>query len=154
MIDEKFKALCASPDERGCVNWLGRTDRKGRAMYKNAKGGVAAARYLYTQVKGPIPYCLFVLHTCDNNRCVNIDHLYLGTLIENNHDMFKRGRHAFAGTKGLTQEEVNYIQSITCWTYGLVSDLAFKFGVTPGTISHVRHGITWKNTKQPSQAKQ
>lgn len=60
-------------------------------------GGRAASvhRLLWLVVKGPIADGLHVCHTCDNPRCVNIDHLWLGTQRENSLDMVAKKRQAF-----------------------------------------------------------
>lgn len=49
---------------------------------------------------GPIPDGLCVLHRCDNRPCVNPKHLFLGTLTDNNDDMFAKGRGGYTGSPG------------------------------------------------------
>lgn len=51
-------------------------------------------RVVFETLVGPIENGLYVLHRCDNPRCHNPAHLYLGTLSQNMQDMWKRGRHA------------------------------------------------------------
>lgn len=49
-------------------------------------------RVAWTIVNGPIPDGLCVLHSCDNPPCVNVDHLWLGTVQDNNRDRDAKGR--------------------------------------------------------------
>lgn len=44
---------------------------------------------------GPVPEGMHVLHRCDNARCVNPAHLWLGTNADNHHDKAVKGRAAF-----------------------------------------------------------
>lgn len=51
-----------------------------------------AHRAAYVLFVGPIPDGLQILHSCDNDRCVNPGHLRPGTQVENMDDAFARGR--------------------------------------------------------------
>lgn len=49
-------------------------------------------RVAWTIERGPIPDGLYVLHRCDNPPCVNVEHLFLGTVRDNNADRDAKGR--------------------------------------------------------------
>lgn len=76
----------------GCWTWAGpchpsghgRTTVDGRPWY--------AHRRAWTLTNGPIPSGLCVCHKCDNPPCVRPDHLFLGTVADNNQDMWRKGR--------------------------------------------------------------
>lgn len=81
----------------GCWLWTGkkRKDIDGGYGLIKIDGRITRAhRVSYKTYKGPIPKGLFVCHTCDVPLCVNPNHLFVGTLQENNYDMYKKGRNA------------------------------------------------------------
>lgn len=51
-----------------------------------------AHRVVWEEERGPIPPGMCVCHHCDNPPCINIDHLFLGTIGDNNRDMSINGR--------------------------------------------------------------
>ena len=76
----------------GCWIWFGaRLNGKGYGSYF----GKIASRVSWEHFEGPIPEGFHVLHTCDNPRCVNPSHLFLGTNDDNCKDKAQKGR-AFA----------------------------------------------------------
>lgn len=58
---------------------------------------VSAHRYSFELHNGEIPQGKVIMHSCDNTKCVNPDHLVLGTQKENIHDMIKKGRANYSG---------------------------------------------------------
>ena len=53
---------------------------------------VLAHRYSWQIHFGDIPDNMLVCHRCDNTRCVNPEHLYLGTYLDNNKDRAVKNR--------------------------------------------------------------
>ena len=65
-------------------------------VYPQLKVGgknLAVHRIVFEAHNGPLAEGMYVLHRCDNPRCHHPEHLYAGTLSENMHDMWVRGRH-------------------------------------------------------------
>jgi len=81
-----------SKDE--CWNWDGATFKaSGYGQFGSVKSGVFYAhRYSYQLFKGQIPEGLFVCHSCDNRKCFNPNHLWLGTAKDNSQDTVKKQR--------------------------------------------------------------
>lgn len=84
------------PEE--CWNWkLAKEGEYGGFSIRRKSTGVFRSirshRASWILHFGFIPEGLSVLHTCDNKRCVNPNHLFLGTQADNVEDMMKKGRH-------------------------------------------------------------
>lgn len=78
--------------ESGCWQWTATKDKDGYGKMLIEGKYYRAHRISYELYKGEIDEGLWVLHTCDLTGCVNPDHLYLGTNIENVRDRESRGR--------------------------------------------------------------
>ncbi len=93
-------------DANGCWNWTGRLGSSGYGQFKVFGEMVSAHRFAHTLYKGPIPDGLHVLHSCDNKKCVNPEHLRTGTRSENISEAVERGQlpsganHRWFGKRG------------------------------------------------------
>lgn len=107
----------------------------------------AAHRVAWSITNGEIPVGLNVLHRCDNQACVNPEHLFLGTQRDNVSDMIAKGRKRPAvgdrhGSAKLTEDQVRkirqeYTRGTSRFNPGNKRELAIEFGVRPSTITDV-----------------
>jgi hypothetical protein len=81
----------------GCYEWAGGISQKGYGVFYVGSKMYAAHRYAYTLWAGPIDEGLLVCHKCDNRKCLNIKHLFLGTVQDNNKDRDIKGRNVSHG---------------------------------------------------------
>lgn len=75
-----------------CWLWTGCKSKYGYGQFTFRKKTTLAHRASYELAMGPFDNWLCVLHKCDNPQCVNPDHLFLGTQLDNARDRVAKGR--------------------------------------------------------------
>lgn len=138
-----------------CWLWEGATTPFGYGDIKSHQRRHNAHRVSYELHKGPIPQGMQVCHRCDNPRCCNPGHLWLGTAGDNCRDMVAKGRHVSPALKGskngraiLTDALVMEIRRDKRPGTQIAADLGL--GIT--TVNSIRRGASWKHLPMPADA--
>ncbi len=103
---------------------------------------IGAHRLSYEMHFGIIPGDLQVCHKCDNPACVNPDHLFLGTVLDNRRDCVSKGRQAYGEKNGRAKLTVQQVREIRASSESLRS-IAKRYGVSQALISAIRSRKLW-----------
>jgi HNH endonuclease len=126
----------------GCHEWTGCLMPNGYGQI-HQDGKTAYAHRVAWEISYGSTNGLFVLHKCDNRKCVNPEHLFLGTFDQNMTDMVEKSRQAH-GEKNhhakLNKKKILEIRSIL----GTNREIAEKYMVSASLISMIRSGRIWK----------
>lgn len=145
-----------------CWEWTAGKSSRGYGLFSlgaKHEGSMPAHRFAWTIENGPIPDGLFVCHKCDNRKCVNPSHLFLGTHADNMRDMREKGR----GPRGdrhwkrryphlvkrgerchkakLTDAQVKTIVHDYYSGESSARDLAKRFGVSAAHVTAITKGM-------------
>ncbi len=94
---ERFHQKYIPEPNSGCWLWTGGTRPNARGILysrhsRNDGSSISGHRFSWLIHKGLLPVAMLVCHTCDNTLCVNPDHLFLGTHLDNMTDMKNKNR--------------------------------------------------------------
>lgn len=79
--------------DNGCWEWIGAMSNTGYGIVKHLGKRIGAHRASWIIHFGEInDIKMFVCHKCDNRKCINPDHLFLGTNSDNMRDCYQKGR--------------------------------------------------------------
>lgn len=135
----------------GCWNWTASLTHTGYGRIRESglnSRTLSAHRVSYLLYKGSIQNNLLVLHRCDNRKCVNPEHLFLGTSKDNAIDRERKGRSRpqrgeLNANSVLSNELVINIRNM--YKNGKrLCDISREFNIATSTIFNAIHH-TWKH---------
>lgn len=133
--------------ENGCWEWQSKNTSEIYGRFKVGKYSMVAHRVAYLLTYGSIEDGKILMHTCDFPRCVNPEHLKIGTDSDNMVDMVEKGRGiSRKGSSNYqskhTDEDV--LQIKTLLSQGKpIKEVAAQFNVTFQSIYQIGRGLTW-----------
>lgn len=139
--------------ESGCWEWTGSRSVHGYGWVRNGDKTVKAHRASFAAFVRPLIAGETVCHRCDNPPCINPDHLFAGTMLDNTRDMIAKGRRREdrAYIKGeshhqakLTETDVRRLRQMRAEgaTY---AQLMAEFGLAKSTVGDICTGRHWSH---------
>jgi len=146
---KRFMAKVIESD--GCWEWMGPVNKDGYGKYCVHSRKVFAHRFVWESEYGTIPDGLEVCHSCDNPKCVRLDHLFLGTQKENVADMDRKGRRnikprVWGESCHLSKfKEKDVLKIRQMYQFGMgISSIAKDFAVKYSAIYPLIKRRTWR----------
>ena len=131
-----------------CWYWIGSINKHGYGM-TSILGENKSHRISWRLFNGEITGGLSVLHKCDIRFCVNPEHLFLGSQLDNMRDCSNKGRIKSTPQYGednpmskLSASAVEAIRKLL--PIKSQAQIAREFNVSPMTISRIATGASWK----------
>ena len=137
---EKFLSRIQLDESTGCWNWVGPMNNVTQyGMMSVCSRHVNAHRLSWIFFNGEIPHGNKVLHKCDNRRCVNFNHLFLGDQLANIRDCISKGRFIRGESHAnstISREQVYKIRELV--SSGLMQkDVAAMFSINKSTVCEI-----------------
>ena len=140
-----------NPSKNKCWNWKAATAGKNYGVfYWNGKQGYSH-RFVYECTQGIIPIGMYVCHKCDNPLCCNPTHLFLGTSLDNNQDMIRKGRarravgSEYSSSKLTDQDVIDILQNIDTGIFTNISQIEKRYPIKRMIICNILYGKNWKH---------
>lgn len=133
-----------------CWEWQANKNKDGYGLFYANYKSIFAHRFAYTITVEKIPLGLCVCHRCDNSACVNPDHLWLGSHVDNMDDMVLKGRSASkCGVNNprhrLNNEDIKQIRALYKTGSCTQQQIGNLFNISQREISYIVNHKAWKN---------
>lgn len=157
-LEAKVAYYSDPPNEIGCRLWRGSFGGEGYGLICGRGGKTVSVHRLAWEItNGPIPRGMCVCHRCDTPACIEISHLFLGTINENIADMDRKRRRAppprlrgkRVGTAKLTEAQVLAIRAMPrSQRY-----IGVQFGISQCQVSKIKNRKKWEHLPEQGAVK-
>jgi hypothetical protein len=150
-VDVRFERL-HTKTEGGCWEWKGSLDQDGYGVFHGVFNDVLykrAHRFSWAfHSLSDIPKGMMVCHSCDNPKCVNPGHLWLGSAAENHDDMVAKGRRRSQAGEASHRAKVTEEQARAILADARpYSEIAAAYGLKISSVSSIKNRVSWSHLK-------
>ena len=148
-VERFWNRVQVDEDDFACWNWDTGLTKAGYGQVMLSGKSRLAHRVAYQLAFGAFDNNLHVLHHCDNRRCCNPNHLFLGTNLDNIKDRVEKNRTVApkgenCGAHKLTYAEVAEIRQLYALGNTTHRELAQQYNVVHSTIGEIIRRETWE----------
>lgn len=143
-ISEILAERTVLDSKTGCVNWTAGVQSMGYGTFTFRRRHHLAHRAAYELAKGPIPDGMVVMHSCDNPRCCNPDHLSAGTDQDNKNDCVAKERHVFGETHPTAKLKAIEVLAIRADSRPQRA-IAKDYGISQRQVSTIKTHSQWRS---------
>mgnify|MGYP001561025647 CR=1 FL=1 len=148
-IEERLKNKSKYNPENACIEWISTmfNNGYGQITINRVKKSAHVASWEFHNKKSANGY--FIMHKCDNKKCINPEHLMLGTNSLNQKDKILKNRQAkgtdFPSAK-LNDDKVREIHKLL--NSGMKqTEIAKIYNIDQSIISEIKSGKRWKHVE-------
>lgn len=150
VLDRFWSKIDKSAGDGACWPWLFGLTSDGYAVYKIPGRGFVYAHRLVCELEGRLKVGskLWACHKCDNPRCCNPRHIFIGTRMDNIRDMVNKNRqqkgtrHANAKANEKLVKQIRFLvktKGMTC------TDVARMVGLSIVCVWKIANRVSWKH---------
>lgn len=151
-IKKRIESHIISKDDCWIADYYISSVKNGKKQDINIDGkNFSLKRIVYEVYRGEIPESLWVYHECQNPLCVNPEHLFLGTRLENGLNQRRRNRQVKgSNTKGaakskFTESQIVEIKKLLFEQQLTIPEIAKLFNSSRSTIGNISRGLAWNH---------
>lgn len=148
--DAAQRLSARSKPQGDCIVYtFGRPSRSGHRTMGFHGRVVGVHRIAWILAHGELAPGIAVLHRCDVPNCIKVNHLFLGTVADNNADRDRKGRHrplpgSSNGSARLSEYQIIEIRGLISHGYAQQT-VADRYGVSQSTIWGIANRRSWKH---------
>lgn len=145
---EKLAFYSTRSSADACWEWNGAIKSDGYGHLRLWGRYTQAHRAMWQIENGSIPAGLFVCHKCDNRKCINPSHLFLGTNAENLADMRAKGRGRIPPKTEIGEKhpQAKFSDDVVLAVRAdgrTQREIASHYGMSTGWVSYIKRGL-WR----------